>query len=132
MEILLWLAGLFASAFLSATLLPGNSEATLAAALHFKPSLGLLAVAVASLGNVLGGLLTVWLGRKIPPAPQKPWLQCLQSLGPVSLLFSWLPIVGDALCGVAGWLRWSWLPVIFYLSIGKILRYLAIYFWLNP
>ncbi|MGL6042187.1 MAG: YqaA family protein [Deefgea sp.] len=131
MDIVLWLAGLFASAFLSATVLPGNSEAALVAALHFKPSLGLLAVAVASVGNVLGGLLTVLLGRKLPPAPQKPWLETLQKLGPISLLLSWVPVVGDALCGVAGWLRWSWLPVLVYLSIGKILRYLAIYFLLN-
>ncbi|MGL4996498.1 MAG: DedA family protein, partial [Deefgea sp.] len=72
-----------------------------------------------------------WLGRKLPPAPQKPWLDTLQKLGPISLLLSWVPIVGDALCGVAGWLRWSWLPVLVYLSIGKILRYLAIYFLLN-
>lgn len=131
MDIVLWLGGLFTSAFLSATVLPGNSEAALVAALHFKPSLGLLAVAVASVGNILGGLLTVWLGRKLPPAPQKPWLDRLQRLGPISLLLSWVPVVGDALCGVAGWLRWSWLPVMVYLAIGKILRYLVIYFLLN-
>lgn len=129
MDVLLWLAGLFTSAFLSATVLPGNSEAALLAALHFKPSLGLLAVAVASIGNILGGLLTVWLGRKLPPAPAKPWLAQLQKLGPISLLLSWVPVVGDALCGVAGWLRWSWLSVVVYLSIGKTLRYLAIYFF---
>ena len=126
-ETTLWLGGLFVSAFVSATVLPGNSEAALLAALHFKPELGLLAVAVASLGNILGGLLTVWLGRRLPPAPPKPWLQCLQQLGSVSLLLSWMPIVGDALCGVAGWLRWPWLAVIVYLAMGKILRYLAIY-----
>ncbi|QZA78463.1 DedA family protein [Deefgea tanakiae] len=131
MDILLWLVGLFASAFLSATVLPGNSEAALLAALHFKPSLGLLAVTVASLGNILGGLLTVWMGRKLPPAPQKPWLQKLQKLGPISLLMSWLPIVGDAVCGLAGWLRWPWWSVTLYLSIGKIARYLAIYVLFN-
>lgn len=119
------------SAFVSATVLPGNSEAALLAALHFKPELGLLAVAVASLGNILGGLLTVWLGRRLPPAPPKAYLQRLQRLGPVSLLLSWLPIVGDALCGLAGWLRWPWLAVIVYLAMGKILRYLAIYALFN-
>jgi membrane protein YqaA with SNARE-associated domain len=130
-ETALWLGGLFASAFVSATILPGNSEAALLAALHFKPQLGLLAVAVASLGNILGGMLTVWLGRRIPPAPPKPYLQRLQQLGPISLLLSWLPLVGDALCGVAGWLRWPWLAVIAYLAMGKILRYLAIYILLQ-
>lgn len=135
-ETTLWLGGLFVSAFVSATVLPGNSEAALVAALHFKPQLGLLAVAVASLGNILGGLLTVWMGRRLLSIPAvleapKPWLQRLQQLGPISLLLSWVPIVGDALCGVAGWLRWPWPAVIVYLSIGKILRYLAIYALLN-
>lgn len=135
-ETALWLGGLFVSAFVSATVLLGNSEAALLAALHFKPQLGLLAVVVASLGNILGGLLTVWLGRRLPSipsaeAPPKPWLQRLQQLGPVSLLLSWVPIVGDALCGVAGWLRWPWPAVMVYLAIGKILRYLAIYALLN-
>ena len=77
--------------------------------------------------NILGGLLTVWLGRRLPPAPAKPWLQRLQQLGPICLLLSWVPIIGDALCGLAGWLRWPWLAVTMYLSVGKILRYLAIY-----
>ncbi|MBM5575066.1 YqaA family protein [Deefgea sp. CFH1-16] len=127
MELSLWLAGLFATAFLSATILPGNSEAALVAALHFKPDLGWLAVAVASLGNVLGGLLTVYLGRILPKAPEAKWLPRLQRLGPVSLLLSWVPLMGDVLCGVAGWLRWPWRPVMLYLILGKVLRYLVIY-----
>ena len=122
-----WLAGLFASAFVSATILPGNSEASLIAALHFKPELGLLAVAVASLGNILGGALTVWLGRRLPVAPQSRWTQWAQRIGVISLLLSWVPLIGDALCGLAGWLRWPWLSVLVYMSVGKVLRYLAIY-----
>ncbi|MFM6922039.1 MAG: DedA family protein, partial [Polynucleobacter victoriensis] len=46
-------------------------------------------------------------------------------LGPQALLLSWLPIVGDPLCAVAGWLRLPWLPCLMYMAIGKFLRYLT-------
>jgi len=50
----------------------------------------------------------------------QPWLQ---RMGPSALLFSWLPIVGDPLCAVAGWLRLSIWPCVLYMAIGKFLRY---------
>jgi len=46
-------------------------------------------------------------------------------LGPPALLLSWLPIVGDPLCAVAGWLRLPWLPCMIYMAIGKFLRYVT-------
>jgi membrane protein YqaA with SNARE-associated domain len=46
-------------------------------------------------------------------------------MGPPALLLSWLPIVGDPLCAVAGWLRLPWLPCIVYMAIGKFLRYVT-------
>lgn len=118
-----WLAGLFGSAFVSATILPGNSEAALLALLHFKPEIVVWAVLVATLGNVLGGLTTVWLGRRLPEAPEGRAVALARRFGPFSLVMSWLPVVGDALCGVAGWLRWPWLPVIVWITAGKAVRY---------
>jgi len=50
----------------------------------------------------------------------QPWLQ---RVGPAALLLSWLPIVGDPLCAVAGWLRLSLWPCVVYMAIGKFLRY---------
>ncbi len=44
--------------------------------------------------------------------------------GPAALLFSWLPVVGDPLCGVAGWMRMPIVPCIVFMAIGKFLRYL--------
>ncbi|WP_373974505.1 DedA family protein [Chitinibacter sp. SCUT-21] len=130
MQTVAWLLGLWFSAFSSATILPGNSEAVFAAALHFQPQLWLLAWVAVSIGNIMGGLLTVWMGRKLPAAPtltHSPRLaRCLdwaQRLGPMSLLLSWVPVVGDALCGLAGWLRWPVWPVVVCLSLGKIARY---------
>ncbi|HEU0229728.1 MAG TPA: YqaA family protein [Burkholderiaceae bacterium] len=46
-------------------------------------------------------------------------------LGPVALLFSWLPVVGDPLCAVAGWLRLSFWPCVFWMAIGKAARYIT-------
>ncbi|MBE9610159.1 YqaA family protein [Chitinilyticum piscinae] len=121
------LAGLFASAFLSATLLPGNSEAVLLALLGQTQRDWLLLVLVATVGNVLGGLLTVWLGRRLPAPQRQGRLYGLaERWGPVSLLLSWVPVAGDALCGLAGWLRWSWGAVCVWLALGKALRYLLL------
>lgn len=128
METLGWLAGIFGSAFVSATVLPGNSEAALLALLHFQPHLAWSAVIVATVGNVLGGLTTVWLGRRLPEPPKSRAVQWAERFGPFSLVLSWFPLFGDALCGVAGWLRWPWLPVTIWITLGKAARYAVLVF----
>lgn len=120
------LLGVFGSAFLSATFLPGNSEAALLAFQHYQPQWIVLAVILATLGNVLGGLTSVWLGRRLPSLPEGRAAQWAQRFGPVSLLLSWVPLAGDLLCGVAGWLRWHWWPVLIWMSIGKAARYIVL------
>ncbi len=49
----------------------------------------------------------------------------IHRMGPPALLLSWLPVVGDPLCAVAGWLRLPFWPSVAYMAIGKFLRYLA-------
>lgn len=49
----------------------------------------------------------------------------LHRLGPPALLLSWLPAIGDPLCAVAGWLRLAFWPCLFYMAIGKLLRYVV-------
>jgi membrane protein YqaA with SNARE-associated domain len=60
-------------------------------------------------------------------APADRWQQramaWLQRFGPKACLVSWLPLVGDPLCAVAGWLRLPFWPCVFYMAIGKFLRY---------
>jgi membrane protein YqaA with SNARE-associated domain len=121
---------LFGSSFLSATLLPGSSEALLIALLIAdKASVSGLLLG-ASLGNTLGGLTNIILGRLLPLKRQGRWhdtaMTWLHRLGPAALLFSWLPVIGDLLCVMAGWLRFSWLPALLFLAIGKTLRYIVI------
>jgi membrane protein YqaA with SNARE-associated domain len=62
-------------------------------------------------------------------------LAWLQRWGPPACLLSWLPFVGDPLCAVAGWLRLPFWPCVFYMAIGKFLRYLVYVggmFWYAP
>ncbi|EPR9128085.1 YqaA family protein [Cronobacter malonaticus] len=124
------LLSLFTSSFLSATLLPGSSEAVLVALLVSVKTAPWLLVLTATIGNSLGGLTNVILGQLFPLRESSRWQEraqgWLQRFGAPALLLSWLPLVGDLLCLLAGWLRLPWGPVIFFLCLGKALRYIII------
>ena len=124
------LASLFASSFLSATLLPGNSEVVLVAMLLSGVSQPWLLVVIATIGNSLGGLTNVILGRFFPLREKSRWQEkavgWLKRYGAATLLLSWMPVIGDLLCLLAGWMRISWGPVLFFLCLGKALRYVLV------
>ena len=131
------LAGLFLASFLSATLLPGGSEAVLAAVVLTHPGQAASALLLATLGNTLGGMTTLGMGRLIPmkvgaghtatpDAPAVRYLTTLRRWGAPALLLAWTPIVGDALCAAAGWLRLPWLPCLVWMALGKGARYAVI------
>ena len=124
------LAALFASAFLSATLLPGSSEVVLVKVLLDHPSQVVAALVVATLGNTLGAMTTYFVGKLVPAEAGSPraaranaWLR---RHGAPALLLSWLPIIGDALCAAAGWLRIHWAVALAFIAAGKLARYAAI------
>lgn len=131
-----WAAwALFVSAFTSATLLPGSSELALGALLLKAPDQWPWWVLVATLGNALGSMVSwsmgYWLARYRPLTPlvkpaQQRALAWLQRHGYYSLLLAWVPVVGDPLCLLAGWLRWSWSLSLFFILMGKAARYLLI------
>jgi membrane protein YqaA with SNARE-associated domain len=118
--------------FISATLLPMGSEPAVFGLVKLNPELFWSAIAVATVGNTLGGMVSWWMGwgsRKVT----KRWrasanhlraLAWLEKLGPKACLLSWLPVVGDPLCAVAGWLQLPLWPCTFYMAIGKFGRYL--------
>lgn len=124
------LLSLFASSFLSATLLPGNSEVVLIGMLISGVSHPWLLVLIATMGNSLGGVTNVILGRLFPQRDNSRWREkamgWLRRYGAATLLLSWMPVIGDLLCVLAGWMRLSWGPVLFFLCLGKALRYVAI------
>nr|WP_318385142.1 YqaA family protein [uncultured Enterobacter sp.] len=124
------LFSLFTSSFLSATLLPGNSEVLLVALLLSGVSQPWLLVVIATMGNSLGGLTNVILGRFFPLRKTSRWQEkatgFLNRYGAAALLLSWMPVIGDLLCLLAGWMRMAWGPVLFFLCLGKALRYAVV------
>ena len=107
------------------------TTAALFGLLKLNPNLFWPAIGVATLGNTLGGMLDWWLGYGAHQVADKyhksrthlKALDYLERLGPKACLLAWLPIVGDPLCAVAGWLRMPFWPCTFYMAIGKFLRY---------
>ena len=120
------LAGLFLASFLSATLLPGGSEAVLLAVVLRHPDQVSAALLLATAGNTLGGMTTYGMGRLIPAhlAPQKSAMVARR--GAPILLLAWTPLIGDALCAAAGWLRLNWLGCTLAMAAGKAARYAAL------
>ena len=132
----LW--GLFVSAFISSTIAPGGSEAVLAYLVAERVQPVMLLVTVATIGNTLGALTTWWLGsltaKKFPAEhlldkKKQKALRWVQHWGYWSLLFSWLPVVGDALCFAGGWLKLPLLLSTVLIFVGKLLRYLFVAYW---
>ncbi len=127
------LSTVFVIAFVSATLLPMGSEPAVFGLIKLNPELFWPAILVATAGNTLGGALSWWMGwgveRAVERARHRPIehraLRWLQRFGPRACLLSWLPVVGDPLCAVAGWLRLPFWPCLLYMAIGKFARYLT-------
>lgn len=119
--------GLFAASFLAATLLPGGSEVVLGAVLYQAPNHFWTAVSVATVGNTLGALTSYLIGRFLPKTKRHiNAIEWLRRWGYFALLLSWLPIVGDALCVAAGWLRMNPWWATLSIAVGKFGRYLVV------
>lgn len=123
---------LFASSFLAATLLPGGSEPVLFAVLKAHPTLHWSALAAATIGNTLGGMSSYLIGRVLPQPGEPKRLETVRHYGTPILLFSWVPLIGDALCVAAGWLRLNLLAAAIFMAAGKFARYLLIAYLAAP
>lgn len=126
------LIGLFGLCFLASTIIPFPSEATLLFFLNsgdYSPATVLI---VASLGNCLGGstnYLLGYYGRKMVGKKQLIRSESLvQHYGFWTALFSWVPVIGDPLLVVLGIYRVSFWKTMTLMSIGKVVRYLVV-FW---
>ena len=127
-------AGLFALSFLAATVLPLGSEAALAALVGVRGQI-VAPVLVATAGNVLGSCTTYWLGRKTAGmfvrrrglTKKGEWAaRMLRCGGGAALLLSFLPVIGDALVALAGATRLSLRTFLFWVTLGKGLRYVTV------
>lgn len=124
------LPSLFLIALVSATLLPMGSEPALFAVVKMNGELFWPAVLVATAGNTAGGAISWTMGygakQALAAERQTRWFGWLQRFGPKTLLLSWLPVVGDPLCALAGWLKLPFWPCVAYMALGKLARYLTI------
>ncbi len=120
------LAGLFISSFLSATLLPGGSEALLFAVLRVHPEQALAALSLATVGNTLGGMTTYGMARLVPQKLAERPLAMARRWGTPVLALAWAPVIGDLLCAAAGWLRLPLFPSALWMAAGKAARYAAV------
>ena len=128
---------LFASAFLAATLLPAQSELSLAYMLANGQGPLWLLLTVATLGNTLGSVVNWLLGRWAMRYADRKWFPVgpaararaeawYRRYGRWSLLLSWAPVIGDPLTLVAGLLREPFIPFVTLVGAAKLARYLAV------
>lgn len=127
--------GLFVSAFISATIAPGGSEAVLVVLLTQSNHSPIWLVCVATLGNVLGAQTTWALGvlaskgysvERLSHHASVDTIYRIKKWGLPALLFAWLPVIGDAFCFAAGWLGLPFFRCTLAITIGKFLRYALI------
>ena len=156
------LGAVFVSGFLASTLVPMGSEPFVMAYLAVAPHMFWPTLAVATLGNTLGGMVSYGMGAGLHEAVRR-WLRLPgrrqapsredhdsrdplantleegqdsrwhgmarrlgQRYGPRILLLSWVPLIGDPLCAVAGWMRWPFWPSVAYMAVGKLARYVVL------
>ena len=129
---------LLTASFLAATLLPGSSEILLVALIVQHPDAALLFVLVATVGNTAGSVVNYVLGLGLgrPVAERFPKFVSKESLaraedwfsryGMWTLLFAWVPVIGDPLTVVAGVLRTRLVQFVLLVAAGKSARYIAI------
>ena len=120
------LSSVFVIAFISATLLPMGSEPVVFGYAKLHPDQFWLVVAVATAGNTLGGMVDYWMGYGAHEAfarKRESHIRWFERIGPKILFFSWLPLVGDPLCAVAGWLKMPFWRCVAWMTVGKFLRY---------
>lgn len=128
------LGTVFVVSFISATLLPLGSEPVVLGLIHLNPTQFWPVILVATAGNTLGGAVDWWMGfgahkvadKYVKSPHHLRVLEWLKRLGPKACLLAWLPLVGDPLCAVAGWLKLPFWPCFAYMAIGKFVRYVVL------
>ena len=122
-----------------ATIVPFGSEVYFATLLSLGKYNNFLLLVSASVGNVLGSVFNWICGYYINYFIKKSWFpinnkmidrgnKLFNRYGKWSLLLSWVPFIGDPITFVAGTLRYPIVPFLVFVSIGKVGRYLVIYF----
>jgi membrane protein YqaA with SNARE-associated domain len=128
--------------FLAATILPVSSELALATLINTNEHNSFVLIGIASLGNILGSIFNWLLGFYLFKFIDKKWFpfkenqinaasRRFRKLGVYSLMFAWVPIIGDPLTFIAGILKVNFLLFLVLVTIGKISRYFFVYALIN-
>jgi membrane protein YqaA with SNARE-associated domain len=130
------LVGVFVSALLSATVLPGSTEMVLTAKIVAYPALTWYAFGVALLGSGIGCALNFGMGHAVRNGWERfkhvqfdeehSRIARLRRFGPPFLVLSVVPLIGDALVLAAGWLKMPFWHSLFWIVLGKGTRYLLL------
>lgn len=127
---------LFLLSFTASTLVPLGSEWLLAVLLVRQFDLTSV-VLVATAGNTMGALTTYAIGLwggpylvrhllRISRESQLRGERWFNRYGSWTLLFSWVPILGDPLCLAGGILKTGFWRFVLLVALGKSLRYLVV------
>lgn len=130
-------AGIFAAAFLAATILPAQSEVGLAVLISSGTYSVVLLLFFASLGNTLGSVVNWYLGRSLERLKSRRWFpvgerqldrarRWYEKFGWWSLLLSWVPIIGDPITVASGFFRTPILLFLIVVAAAKTLRYAVV------
>jgi len=122
---MLELLGLFFSAILSSTILPGSSEIYVVSLINFSDHSKYLILTIATLGNSMGSMITFYMGllfRRYKPYNFKI-KKIVLKYGEWSLLLSWMPLIGDIICIVAGYFKLNPIRSVLIIVFAKSLRY---------
>lgn len=133
--------GLFLASFLSATVLPGSSEAVLVGILMAGGS-PVVSVAVATLGNWLGGMSSYgigylgkweWMEKYLRVKQEKviEWKPKIDRYGSFFAVFSFVPFIGDVIVLALGFFRSHLILTSFWMFVGKAARYAMVVWAMN-
>ena len=128
--------GIFLAAFIASTIFPAPSEIIILIA--YQNGFDVVAVlACATVGNVLGSLTNYYIGYfasglrfgskiKMKPTRIDYWTKKSNKHGSWLGLLAWIPIIGDPLIILLGYLQVKIIPLTVMITIGKFGRYLIV------
>lgn len=140
--IILAYANLVIISFLAATILPFSSEIFLSVMILSKKYELALLLFFASFGNICGSIVNWYLGKKILIFKSKKWFpvnsnqlnksqKIFNKYGSWSILFAWIPVIGDPITVLSGVLKVSFLKFVILVTISKVSRYIFLIYLLN-
>ena len=140
--IILAYANLIIVSFLAATILPFSSEIFLSVMLLSKKYELVLLLFFASFGNICGSIINWYLGKKILIFKNKKWFpvnsnqlnksqKIFNKYGSWSILFTWIPVIGDPITVLSGVLNVSFLKFVILVTASKVSRYIFLIYLIN-